>query len=241
VTGRVALVTGGSGALGSELCRTLSRRGATVAVTGRDEARIAAVVESLPGAGAGFRADCAAAGDVARLRAEVEASLGPVDLLACFAGEDVAERPLVETTDAEWEQALAASLTSTFVVLREFLPGMYERRRGAVVLMSSTAARRQTPASAGYTAAKGGILALTRKAAAEAGPHGVRVTCLAPSLIATEGRDVPYDDETIAAGWPLGRLGTPRDVADAAAFLLSDEAGWLTGVTLDVAGGRVMP
>lgn len=244
LAGRVALVTGGSGHLGDAAARELAAQGAAVAVAGRDPGRTGAVVSAIAAAGgtaAGFRADLASSSGVAGLRAEVEDQLGPVDLMACFAGGDGTERPLIETTDEEWDEILASSLTSTFYTLREFLPGMQERGRGAVVLMASTAARRQTPASAPYTAAKGGIVALTRKAAAEAGPHGVRVTCLAPSLIATEGRVVPYDDEQIAEGWPLGRLGTPEDVASATAFLLSDAAGWLTGITIDVAGGRVMP
>lgn len=240
MTGHVALVTGGSGALGAATCRALAAAGNRVAVAGRDADRIAAVVSSIGDGAAGFAADCTSSADVARLRAEVESELGAVSLLAAFAGADVPERPLTETTDDEWAAGIASSLTATFYVLREFLPGMQQRGHGAIVLMSSTAARRQTPASAPYTAAKGGIIALTRKAAAEAGPFGVRVCCIAPSLIATPGRELP-DGEAIAAGWPLGRLGTPDDVASATTFLLSDAASWLTGITLDIAGGRVMP
>ncbi|UGS34831.1 SDR family NAD(P)-dependent oxidoreductase [Capillimicrobium parvum] len=244
--GRVALVTGGSRGLGAATARVLAANGATVVVTGRDPAALAAGVDGIAAAGGrarGIPADATDPAALAGLRAAAEEELGPVELLAAFAGGDGEhpERPLDEVTDDDWHSVIDGNLGATFFTLREFLPPMVRRGRGAIVLMSSTAARRQTPAPYAYTAAKAGVIAMTRKAAAEAGPSGVRVNCIAPSMVPTETRVVDYPPEYVEANWPLGRLGTPDDVAHATAFLLSDAAGWLTGITIDVAGGRVMP
>jgi 3-oxoacyl-[acyl-carrier protein] reductase len=121
---------------------------------------------------------------------------------------------------------------------------MLERGRGAIVTMASSAARLPgLGAPAAYMAAKAGVIMLTRQVASEAGPRGVRANCLAPHTILTEQiRQVAPEEwrEQMAAAIPLRRLGTPEDVAQAAVFLASDSAAWLTGVTLDVAGGFVM-
>ena len=135
------------------------------------------------------------------------------------------------------------SLTATFLTLKSFLPGMIERGRGAIVTMASSAARLPgLGAPAPYMAAKAGVTMLTRQVASEAGPYGVRANCLAPHTILTEQleRAAPQDWREQMAAVPLRRLGTPEDVAQAAVFLVSDSAAWLTGVTLDVAGGYVM-
>jgi 3-oxoacyl-[acyl-carrier protein] reductase len=126
--------------------------------------------------------------------------------------------------------------------MKTFLPAMYEAREGAVVLMSSSAGRQLSGASAAYAVAKTGLQSLMRQAAAEAAPRGVRINAIAPSSIVTErlaGQPAAVLEE-IARGFPLGRLGQVDDVAAASLFLLSEAASWITGVTLDVAGGRVM-
>lgn len=136
-----------------------------------------------------------------------------------------------------------ANLTATFLTVRSFLPGMIARGRGAIVTMASTAGRQAGGASASYAAAKAGVIMFTRHIAAEVGKHGVRVNCLAPSAIRSEqmlGSMPEEQQREMAALFPLGRLGTPEDVALAALFLASESASWLTGVTLDVTGGRVM-
>lgn len=120
---------------------------------------------------------------------------------------------------------------------------MIELGRGAIVTMSSAAGRQPSPAAAAYAAAKAGVVMLSKHLAVEMGPRGIRVNCLAPSTvlnekIATNMSDIQRDD--LAAAFPLGRLGEPDDVAAAAVFLLSEQASWLTGVTLDITGGRVI-
>ena len=151
---------------------------------------------------------------------------------------------MAEVPTQDWQSTVDGSLTATFLTLKSFLPGMIERGRGAIVTMASSAARLPgLGAPAPYVAAKAGVVMLTRQVASEVGRHGIRVNCLAPHTILTEQiqRAAPQEwREKMAAAVPLGRLGTPEDVALAAVFLASDSAAWLTGVTLDVAGGYVM-
>jgi 3-oxoacyl-[acyl-carrier protein] reductase len=151
---------------------------------------------------------------------------------------------VAQVTEEDWRSTVEGSLTATFLTLKSFLPGMVERGRGAVVTMASSAARLPgLGAPAPYVAAKAGVVMLTRQVASEVGHHGVRANCLAPHTVLTEQiRRVAPEEwrREMAAAIPLGRLGTPEDVALATVFLASDSAAWLTGVTLDVAGGYVM-
>ena len=137
-----------------------------------------------------------------------------------------------------------SNLTATFLTIKSFLPGMIERRRGAIVTMASNAGRfLDMKLTASYAAAKAGIVMLTRHVALEVGQHGVRVNCVAPATVRSERVDrimSPERRAEVARMSPLGRMGVPDDVAAATLFLASESASWLTGVTLDVAGGRIM-
>lgn len=150
--------------------------------------------------------------------------------------------PLTQMGAERWRGTLEANLTSAFLTLKTFLPTMMAARRGAIVTVASTAGRQASGASAAYAAAKSGLLSLTRQAAAEAAPSGVRVNAIAPSSILTDRMATQPETvrQQIAHGFPLRRLGEIEDVAAAALFLLGPSSSWITGVTLDVAGGRVM-
>jgi 3-oxoacyl-[acyl-carrier protein] reductase len=189
-------------------------------------------------------ADCADRDEVGRARRAVEERLGDVDLLVAFAGGFTSFVTVAEMELDEWDTVLAANLTSTFLTVRAFLPGMIDRRRGSIVTMSSISARfLDRPTQAAYAAAKAAVAMFTRHVALENGRHGIRANCVAPGTTRSERVDSFTDDETAAqlsAMSPLGRLGRPQDTAQATVFLLSDAASWLTGVTLDVNGGRVM-
>jgi 3-oxoacyl-[acyl-carrier protein] reductase len=248
LAGKVAVVTGGSGGIGAATCRLLAANGARVAVNGRDRTRLQAVVDAIReggGEAVGVDGDCTDPAAVERLRQVVERELGPAEVLAAFVGGGRARPgPVADVPQEDWQSTLDGSLTATFLTLKSFLPGMIQRGRGAIVTMASSAARLAgLGAPAPYMAAKAGVVMLTRQVASEAGPHGVRANCLAPHTILTEQieRVAPQEwRERMAAAVPLRRLGTPEDVAKAAVFLASDSAAWLTGVTLDVAGGYVM-
>jgi 3-oxoacyl-[acyl-carrier protein] reductase len=248
LAGKVAVVTGGSGGIGTATCRLLAANGARVVVNGRDQARIDTVVHAIRATGGeaiGVTGDCTDLAAIERMRQQVEQDLGPAEVLAAFVGGGRARPgPVADVPEEDWRSTVDGSLTATFLTLKSFLPGMTQRGRGAIVTMASSAARLPgLGAPAPYMAAKAGVIMLTRQVASEVGRHGVRVNCLAPHTILTEQiqRVAPEEwREKMAAAIPLGRLGTPADVALAAVFLASDSAAWITGVTLDVAGGYVM-
>jgi 3-oxoacyl-[acyl-carrier protein] reductase len=216
-------------------------------VNGRDEAAIKAVVDDVMGEGGeaiAAPADVCDFGEIESMRERVEEELGPVDVLIPFAGGFGAMTPVQDTTEEQWHSIIESNLTSTFLTVKSFLPGMIERRRGAIVTMSSNAGRfLDISLTASYAAAKAGIAMFTRHVAREVGPHGIRANCVAPATTLSERveRIMPKERrDEIAAMAPLGRLGAPEDSAMATLFLASGAASWLTGVTLDVAGGRIM-
>jgi 3-oxoacyl-[acyl-carrier protein] reductase len=147
-------------------------------------------------------------------------------------------------TVEEWREVMEANLTSTFVTVRAFLPGMIDRRAGSIVTMSSISGRfLDKLTQAAYAAAKAGIIMFTRHLAVEVGEQGIRANCVAPGTTASERISRVMTDEAIektAAMSPLRRLGLPEDTANATVFLLSDASAWLTGITIDINGGRVM-
>ncbi len=247
LAGRVAVVTGGSKGIGAATCRALAANRARVAVVAREQAAIDALVEELRARGTeaiGVSANMVSAPEIERMRDTVESELGPADILIPFAGGFGRHTPIWEIDESEWHDVIESNLTSTFLTCKAFLPGMLERRRGAIVTMASNGGRfLDIPLTASYAAAKAGIVMFTRHVAKEVGPRGVRVNCVAPATVVSERVNrilSPERIEEIAALSPLGRIGVPEDAALATLFLVSESASWLTGVTLDVAGGRIM-
>ncbi|MBV9414398.1 MAG: SDR family oxidoreductase, partial [Solirubrobacterales bacterium] len=189
------------------------------------------------------RADCTQDDDLRDLADTVAERLGAVDILAVFAGGNGMPVPTTEETPDHWRQVIDTDLTSTFLTISAFLGPMLERGRGSIVTMASAAGRQPARSNAAYAAAKAGVIAFTRHLAMELAPNGIRVNCLAPSSIETERLRSWTTHEVrdqLAESFPLRRIGEPGDVAAATLFLASDASSWITGITLDIAGGKIM-
>lgn len=247
LAGKIAVVTGGSKGIGAATARALVANRVRVAVVARNQTDIDRTVSDLDDAGGevlGASVDCTSLSQLERLRATVEERWGFPDILIPFAGGFGPFTSIQDITEEEWRSIIDSNLTATFLTVKAFLPGMMARRQGVIVTMASNAARvLDIPLTASYAAAKAGIMMFTRHVAKEVGPYNIRANCVAPATTLSErvARNMPVErQESIAAMTPLRRLGTPLDSALATLFLVSDSAQWLTGITLDVAGGRIM-
>jgi 3-oxoacyl-[acyl-carrier protein] reductase len=247
LAGKVAVITGGSGEIGAQTARFFAANGMKVVVSGRDKDALAAVVSDLRADGGevtGVPADCLDAAALDDLREAVEAEYGPVHVLCAFAGGDPGPRPLDQVTEADWRETIDGNLTATFLTLKAFLPGMIERKAGSIITMSSAAGRLPGWSAYAYATAKAGILMLTRRIAQDVGKSGVRVNSLAPSAILTKKQEAKFPaairDKVVEDHFVIPRWGTPTDCANGALFLASDASSWVTGETMDIAGGKVM-
>lgn len=249
IFGRVCLVTGSSRGIGAGIARLFAARGARVAVHGRDEQATGQVRDEIVASGGqaiAVMGDITSAAAIEAMRVQIERELGAVDVLVANAGGNpVPPTPIDEMSEDVWRATVDMNLTATFLTLRCFVPGMKARRTGTIITISSAAARRPHPRSPiAYACAKAGIELLTQDVAAQLGSFGIRANCIAPETIVTErtARQIPDElKQKLAAEHPIARLGTVDDVAHAALFLASEEAGWITGIVIDVAGGAVMP
>ncbi len=179
------------------------------------------------------------------MRSVIEDELGMIDVLVANAGGNpIPPGPVEDITGEGWCATIDANLTTTFLTIKAFLAGMKDRHRGIIITMSSSAARHPTVGSPiAYAAAKAGIELLTKEVALQAGPSGVRINCIAPGTILTERNSerIPAAiQDQLRQAHPIRRLGTPEDVANAALFLASGHSDWISGTTLDVAGGSVL-
>jgi 3-oxoacyl-[acyl-carrier protein] reductase len=248
LAGKVALVTGSSRGIGAAIAKRFAREGARVVVHGRDKPALSAVVGEIEqGGGKAIHvaADVTKVAEFDSMRSEVEKEFGPIDILVANAGGSfTAPGLLEEITEDGWRASIDGNLTATFLTIKSVLPGMKARKAGNIITISSAAARRPYPQSPiPYAAAKAGIQILTQVVAAQAGPYGVRVNCIAPETILTQRNSARIPDaqkKMLVDMHPIKRLGEPEDVAGAAVFLASEDAGWISGVVLDVAGGSVM-
>jgi NAD(P)-dependent dehydrogenase (short-subunit alcohol dehydrogenase family) len=237
--GRHIVVTGGSTGIGRATAEVLVRDGARVTLIARSEDKLREAVDAL---GANARFEVADVGDKAQPLAALdaaEAEFGPIEGLFANAGTGGSFAPVIDYTEENYRAVLAVNLHAVLHAIQHVLPGMYERKRGAILVTGSLASERGMANNVGYVVSKHGVLGLARAVALEAAPHGVRVNCLIPGFIETpmlEGIG-PQVATLLAGRVPQGRIGAAAEVAEVAAFLLSDAASHVTGQSWSVDGG----
>jgi meso-butanediol dehydrogenase / (S,S)-butanediol dehydrogenase / diacetyl reductase len=242
--GKVVLVTGGGSGIGAAMARRFATEGARVVICGRRRDPLDALVAALGAAGLVCEAVAADVGDEAQVAALVGDTArrhGRLDVLVNNAFQ-MNVGPLEGISTADWHHNFRVTLDAAFFGLRAALPVMKKQGRGSIVNVSSTAGLAGQAGLAGYASAKAALENLTRTAAVEAAPFGVRVNSLCPGVIGTEGTFAAFSDAKLRRAMerqiPSGRFGKPEEVAAAALFLASDDASYVTGATLIVDGGQ---
>jgi NAD(P)-dependent dehydrogenase (short-subunit alcohol dehydrogenase family) len=237
---RVVIVTGGGRGLGRAFCQAFAEAGARVAAADIDEAAAMETADLV--SGLGLRADVSDSGSVRAMVEAVVESFGGVDALVNNAGlyAGLHRAPFHELDEDEWDRTMSVNLKGPWLCASACLPAMRERGGGAIVNVASATVFSGSPQWAHYVASKGGLIALTRVMAREAGEFGIRVNALAPGFVLTDAsREMIEDAETygVARG-AIKRSEQPEDVVGAALFLASDASEFITGQTLIVDGGR---
>ncbi|MDP9372166.1 MAG: 3-oxoacyl-ACP reductase FabG [Chloroflexota bacterium] len=242
LAGRAALVTGAARGIGRAIALTLGREGADVAVADLDEAGVGETAEGIRALGRRalpLRMDVSQGAEVEAAVRRAEGEFGRVDVLVNNAGI-TRDAMLHRMTEEQFDQVIAVHLKGAWLCLRAVAPGMRERRWGKVVNISSISGKTGLVGQTNYSAAKAGIVGLTRAAALELARYNVNVNAIQPGFIETAmTQAIPEELRTQAiAAIPLGRTGKPEDIANAVLFLASEDSSFITGTVIEVTGGR---
>jgi 2-hydroxycyclohexanecarboxyl-CoA dehydrogenase len=241
---RIAIVTGAGRGIGRGIAEKLTAEGATVAVCDIDEGTARETAQALGGDSISVVTDVTSRESVEAMTEQVRKRFGRIDVLVNNAGWDKAG-PFVDSDPADWDRVIAINLYGVLHGCKAVLPVMVEQGHGSLVNIASDAGRVGSSGEAVYSAAKGGIIAFTKSVAREMARHRINANCICPgpadtALFASIGGDDPKLREALTRAIPFRRLAEPADVANAVAFLASDEAGYITGQTVSVSGGLTM-
>ena len=241
LTGRGALVTGATGGIGGAIARKLHAAGASVAISGTKMDRLEALADELKERVHIVPCDLSDRAAVQKLAGEAEAKLGTLDILVNNAGV-TKDNLFVRMKDEEWDDVIAVTLTSTFMLCRAALRNMMRRQWGRIINITSISGIIGNPGQGNYAAAKAGMIGMTKSLAREVASRGITANCIAPGFIKTAMTDVLTEKqvEAIAQHIPAAKFGEPDDIAAAALYLASEEARYMTGQTLHVNGGMAM-
>ena len=244
LAGEVALVTGATRGIGRAIAGALAAAGATVigtATTDEGAATISAYLKDAGSAGTGMKLDVSDGAAVDAALATIDKDFGAITILVNNAGI-TRDNLLLRMKDDEWDAIMATNLKPAYRLAKAVLRGMMKARHGRIIQIGSVVGTSGNPGQANYAAAKAGLLGFTKSLAQEIGSRNITVNCVAPGFIDTDMTRALGDTQrqALLAQIPLGRLGTPEDIASAVAFLASPQAAYLTGVTLHVNGGMYM-
>jgi 3-oxoacyl-[acyl-carrier protein] reductase len=241
LTGKTALVTGASGAIGGAIARALHAQGATVAASGTRKDALDQLAAALKDRVHIFPCDLADKDAVEKLVPDVEAKMEKLDILVANAGVNQ-DNLFVSLSDEAWDKVIAVNLTATFRLTRAAVKTMMRRRWGRVIAISSVVGFTGNPGQGNYTASKAGIVGMMKSVAAEYAKRNITANCIAPGLITSAMTEKLNDKQrdAILARVPAGKFGAPSDVAAAAVYLASEEAQYVTGLTIHVNGGMAM-
>jgi 3-oxoacyl-[acyl-carrier protein] reductase len=241
LTGKTALVTGATGAIGGAIARALHAQGATVAISGTRREVLDALAADLKDRVHVLPCDLADKDAVEALVPSAEEKMAKLDILVANAGVN-ADNLFVSLTDEAWDKVIAVNLTVTFRLTRAAVKSMMRKRWGRVIGITSIVGHTGNPGQGNYSASKAGLAGMMKSVAAEYAKRNVTANCIAPGIIASAMIDRLNDKqrEAIMARVPAGRLGSPADVAAAAVYLASEEAAFVTGQTIHVNGGMAM-
>ena len=243
LSGKIALVTGASRGIGAAIADTLAQAGATVIGTATSDSGAAAIGERLAQwNGQGKALNAAEADGIENLIADIEKEFGKLDILVNNAGI-TRDNLLMRMKEEEWDEIMQVNLKSVFRASKAVLRGMMKQRSGRIINITSVVGAMGNAGQANYAAAKAGLMGFAKSMAREVGSRGITVNCIAPGCIDTDmTRALPEEvRKTFEAQTALGRFGDAQDIADAVLFLASDQAKYITGQTLHVNGGMLMP
>lgn len=243
LSGKIALVTGASRGIGAAIADTLAQAGATVIGTATSDSGAAAIGERLAQwNGQGRALNAAEADGIENLIADIEKEFGKLDILVNNAGI-TRDNLLMRMKEEEWDEIMQVNLKSVFRASKAVLRGMMKQRSGRIINITSVVGAMGNAGQANYAAAKAGLMGFAKSMAREVGSRGITVNCIAPGFIDTDmTRALPEETRKMfEAQTSLGRFGDAQDIADAVLFLASEQAGYITGQTLHVNGGMLMP
>ena len=241
LTGKTALVTGASGGIGGAIATALHGAGATVALSGTRVDPLNALAAELGERAHVVPCNLSDRDAVKALPGQAIEAMGGLDILVNNAGV-TKDNLFMRLKDEEWDQVLEINLTSTMMLMRAVMRPMMKARGGRIINISSIVGVTGNPGQANYAASKAGVIGMGKSVAQEVASRGITVNAIAPGFITTAMTDVLTDDQkaTLLSGVPMGRMGTSEEIAAAALYLASAEAGYVTGQTLHVNGGMAM-